>query len=239
MNVSGVSTTNKKTSKGRRKIPIEKIEETSSRQVTFSKRRNGLFKKASELCILTGAQMAILVQSPGGRCYAFGHPSPDAVIDLYMNNNNTDDDNENSINASTSQKQPPLTELNHHYNEVSKELEMEKKRNELIQQEKRGNSSELPWYMQDTEGMEVEEHEQFLAALMELKRKVLVCANDLANARITTALSLGTSYCYENNNTISNMNIVLDNFAVGNNLENTTMMDPMGLEGLGSDLDNF
>ena len=41
--------------------------------------------------------------------------------------------------------------------------------------------------------------------------------------------------------TISNMNnIVLDNFAVGNNLENTTMMDPtMGLEGLGSDLDNF
>nr|GEV95430.1 agamous-like MADS-box protein AGL62 [Tanacetum cinerariifolium] len=37
----------------------------TSRQVTFSKRRKGLFKKASELCVLTGAKMAILVQSPG------------------------------------------------------------------------------------------------------------------------------------------------------------------------------
>ncbi|GKB97327.1 agamous-like MADS-box protein AGL62, partial [Tanacetum coccineum] len=63
----------------------KKIEETTSRQVTFSKRRTGLFKKASELCVLTGAEMSILVQSPGGHCYAFGHPSVDVVIDRYDN----------------------------------------------------------------------------------------------------------------------------------------------------------
>nr|GEZ75554.1 putative UDP-glucuronosyl/UDP-glucosyltransferase [Tanacetum cinerariifolium] len=36
-------------------------------QVTFSKRRTGLFKKASELCVLTGAQVAIFVNSPADR----------------------------------------------------------------------------------------------------------------------------------------------------------------------------
>ncbi|GKA41669.1 agamous-like MADS-box protein AGL62 [Tanacetum coccineum] len=68
---------------GRKKIPIKKIR----LQVTFSKRRTGLFKKASELCVLTGAEMAILVQSPGGHCYAFGHP---CVIDRYDNNGSTE-----------------------------------------------------------------------------------------------------------------------------------------------------
>ncbi|GKG52639.1 agamous-like MADS-box protein AGL62 [Tanacetum coccineum] len=62
---------------GRKKIPIKKIEETIRLQV---------FKKAGELCGLTGAEMAILVQSPGGHCYAFGHP---CVIDRYDNNGST------------------------------------------------------------------------------------------------------------------------------------------------------
>ncbi|MFS7907384.1 putative transcription factor MADS-type1 family [Helianthus anomalus] len=54
----------KKITKGRNKIEIKKIEETNRRRVTFSKRRTRLFKKASELCILTRAQIAILVHSP-------------------------------------------------------------------------------------------------------------------------------------------------------------------------------
>ncbi|KAI3692146.1 hypothetical protein L6452_31955 [Arctium lappa] len=37
----------KKKTKGRKKIEIKKIQSTNSRQVTFSKRRTGLFKKAS------------------------------------------------------------------------------------------------------------------------------------------------------------------------------------------------
>nr|GEW66576.1 agamous-like MADS-box protein AGL62 [Tanacetum cinerariifolium] len=58
---------NKKTSQGRKKIEIKKIEKYNNRHVTFSKRRNGLFKKGAELCVLTGSKMAIIVNSPGGR----------------------------------------------------------------------------------------------------------------------------------------------------------------------------
>ncbi|GKG11762.1 agamous-like MADS-box protein AGL62 [Tanacetum coccineum] len=75
-----VNNMNKKTSHGRKKIEIKKIEENNNRQVTFSKRRNGLFKKAAELCVLTGAKIAIIVNSPGGRVFAFGHPNVDALI---------------------------------------------------------------------------------------------------------------------------------------------------------------
>nr|GEV50289.1 agamous-like MADS-box protein AGL62 [Tanacetum cinerariifolium] len=61
---------NKKTGQGRKKIKIKKIEEKNNRLITFSKRRNGLFKKAAELCVLTGAKITIIVKSTGGRIFA-------------------------------------------------------------------------------------------------------------------------------------------------------------------------
>ncbi|XP_019157738.1 PREDICTED: MADS-box transcription factor 23-like [Ipomoea nil] len=74
-----------KGSKGKRKIEIKRIEAKSSRLVTFSKRRAGIFKKASELSTLCGAEVAVLVRSPAGRVFGFGHPSIDAVIQRYEN----------------------------------------------------------------------------------------------------------------------------------------------------------
>ncbi|KAG6421292.1 hypothetical protein SASPL_117842 [Salvia splendens] len=63
---------------GRRKIPMRKIENKLSLQAAFTKRRGWLFRKATELSILCGAEVAILVQSPAQKLYAFCHP---ALID--------------------------------------------------------------------------------------------------------------------------------------------------------------
>ncbi|XP_047940961.1 MADS-box transcription factor 23-like [Salvia hispanica] len=71
---------NGKKTLGRRKIPMRKIEKKSSLQVAFSKRRGGLFRKAAELSILCGAEIAILVQSPSQKLYAFGSPSDVAAL---------------------------------------------------------------------------------------------------------------------------------------------------------------
>jgi MADS-box transcription factor len=54
---------------GRGRIEIKKIENTSSRQVTFSKRRGGLFKKANELAVLCDAQVAVIIFSQTGKLY--------------------------------------------------------------------------------------------------------------------------------------------------------------------------
>lgn len=59
----------------------------SNLQVTFSKRRSGLFKKASELSTLCGAEIAIIVFSPGNKVFSFGHPGVEAVIDRYITRN--------------------------------------------------------------------------------------------------------------------------------------------------------
>nr|CAD1818246.1 unnamed protein product [Ananas comosus var. bracteatus] len=48
---------------GRGKIEIKRIENTTSRQVTFCKRRNGLLKKAYELSVLCDAEIALVVFS--------------------------------------------------------------------------------------------------------------------------------------------------------------------------------
>lgn len=56
---------------GRGKVELKRIENPSSRQVTFSKRRNGLLKKAYELSILCDAEVALLVFSPSGKAHHF------------------------------------------------------------------------------------------------------------------------------------------------------------------------
>ncbi|XP_014506834.1 agamous-like MADS-box protein AGL29 [Vigna radiata var. radiata] len=69
---------------GRRKIEIAAVKDPNTRQVTFSKRRTGLFKKANELSILCGAEIAIVVFSIGNRPYSFGHPGVDVVAAKFL-----------------------------------------------------------------------------------------------------------------------------------------------------------
>ncbi|KAG2711287.1 hypothetical protein I3760_04G069800 [Carya illinoinensis] len=55
----------------RGKIQVKRIENATSRQVTFSKRRNGLLKKAYELSVLCEAEVAAIIFSQKGRLYEF------------------------------------------------------------------------------------------------------------------------------------------------------------------------
>ncbi|RWW82217.1 hypothetical protein BHE74_00009325 [Ensete ventricosum] len=55
----------------RGKIVIQRIDNSTSRQVTFSKRRNGLMKKAKELAILCDAEVGLVVFSSTGRLYDY------------------------------------------------------------------------------------------------------------------------------------------------------------------------
>lgn len=58
---------------GRGKIEIKKIENANTRQVTFSKRRVGLLKKAKELAILCDAEVAVIVFSSTGKLFEFSN----------------------------------------------------------------------------------------------------------------------------------------------------------------------
>ena len=60
---------------GRGKVELKKIENTTSRQVTFCKRRNGLLKKAYELSLLCDAEVALIIFSGRGRLFEFSSSS--------------------------------------------------------------------------------------------------------------------------------------------------------------------
>ncbi|KAH0923067.1 hypothetical protein HID58_023085 [Brassica napus] len=54
----------------KRKVEIKRIENKSSRQVTFCKRRNGLIEKARQLSVLCGSSVAVLIVSSTGKVYS-------------------------------------------------------------------------------------------------------------------------------------------------------------------------
>ncbi|KAF5457815.1 hypothetical protein F2P56_021892 [Juglans regia] len=69
----------------RGKIQMKRIENTTSRQVTFSKRRHGLLKKAFELSVLCEAEVTVIVFSQKGRLYEFSSSDIEEVIARYLN----------------------------------------------------------------------------------------------------------------------------------------------------------
>ncbi|KFA79713.1 hypothetical protein S40288_09491 [Stachybotrys chartarum IBT 40288] len=56
---------------GRRKIAIEKIRDDKPRGITFKKRKNGLFKKAYELSVLTGCKVTLFIEGEDGSTHPF------------------------------------------------------------------------------------------------------------------------------------------------------------------------
>ncbi|XP_057419916.1 MADS-box protein AGL24-like isoform X2 [Lotus japonicus] len=65
----------------RKRIQIKKIDNISSRQVTFSKRRKGLFKKAQELSTLCDADIALIVFSATNKLFEYASSSIQQVIE--------------------------------------------------------------------------------------------------------------------------------------------------------------
>ncbi|TKY59459.1 MADS-box protein SVP [Spatholobus suberectus] len=65
----------------RKRIQIKKIDNISSRQVTFSKRRKGLFKKAQELSTLCDADIALMVFSATSKLFEYASSSMLQVIE--------------------------------------------------------------------------------------------------------------------------------------------------------------
>lgn len=83
---------------GRGKIEIKRIENPTNRQVTYSKRRNGIFKKAQELTVLCDAKVSLIMFSNTGKFHEYISPTttyatdpslPVITFSLSMNTYNT------------------------------------------------------------------------------------------------------------------------------------------------------
>nr|ASZ79946.1 MADS18-2 [Phyllostachys edulis] len=71
---------------GRGPVQLRRIENKINRQVTFSKRRNGLLKKAREISVLCDAEVALIVFSTKGKLYEYSSQASnmDGILDRYQ-----------------------------------------------------------------------------------------------------------------------------------------------------------
>ncbi|XP_042513940.1 agamous-like MADS-box protein AGL62 [Macadamia integrifolia] len=170
----------RKQGKGRRKIEIKKIDRKSSLQVTFSKRRGGLFSKASELSILCGSEIAIIVSSPSGNnVYSFGSPSVTSVVERFLNHRNT-------VPPPIAVGDVGIDELNREYVEVMEQLEVEKKRSKSLEEEARQTQDERPWWEAPIHDMGLVELRCLSRSMEEFRNNVAervneIMANDVMN----------------------------------------------------------
>lgn len=64
----------------RGRVEVKRIENKVNRQVTFSKRKGGLLKKAYELSVLCDVEVALIIFSSSSKLYEF---SSDAYVNIY------------------------------------------------------------------------------------------------------------------------------------------------------------
>ena len=72
---------------GKGRVQLKRIENEINRQVTFSKRRSGLLKKAHEISVLCDAEVALIVFSTKGKLFEYStdsrflhlHPNSDIL----------------------------------------------------------------------------------------------------------------------------------------------------------------
>jgi hypothetical protein len=79
----------------RGKTQMKRIENTISRLATFTKRRNGLLKKAYELSVLCDAEIGIMIFSPRGKLHEFARPSMHKMLERYHDTNGTSKEQDN------------------------------------------------------------------------------------------------------------------------------------------------
>ncbi|GAB2265370.1 hypothetical protein Dimus_000429 [Dionaea muscipula] len=188
----------KQASRGRQKIPIAMIREKNKKHVTFSKRRKGLFKKASELCVLCGVDIAIVTFSEAGKAFCFGHPNADAVIRRYLHG--TSSSSSSSPMADPFDYALMLHKFNEDYERVKQEIKIRTMMMMMTNAAGVGvgtegdniniddyNGGDLNgndggfWWEQSVDGLELHELQQYLVSLEELRNNVVSKAQEMGS----------------------------------------------------------
>jgi len=79
----------KRSSRGKQKVELKKIDSKNDLFVAFTTRKSGIFNKAFELRRLSWASVDILMFSPTGKPFCYGEPSSESITKTSLNDENT------------------------------------------------------------------------------------------------------------------------------------------------------
>ncbi|BFG42240.1 hypothetical protein CerSpe_285140 [Prunus speciosa] len=219
--------------RGRQKLQMVKMENETNLQVTFSKRRAGLFKKASELSTLCGTKLGLIVFSPGKKAFCFGHPSIEEVLDKYEGRPSRQPLNHDMQQIVEACSHATLNELNAELTLVMERIERERKRGEELTQLLKASQAECG-LEGPVEELDLDKMEILRASLMELRSKVAdqakqkLAAAKTANLPHNPNLYVGSS---SSSAAAQSANPAHNNFFVGSS-SSSAAAGPSGLQGL-------
>ncbi|XVF04737.1 hypothetical protein REPUB_Repub05bG0110800 [Reevesia pubescens] len=162
---------------GRQKIEMKKIAKKNNLQVTFSKRRAGLFKKASELCTLCGVDVVIIVFSPARKVFSFGHPQVESTIDRFLSRNPSPH-NSNTHKLVEAHRNANIHELTAQLAQLLDMLEVEKRKAEALEGTREAGRKQC-WWQAPIDEHGLNELQELRIVFEELKRNVTKQANQV------------------------------------------------------------
>lgn len=120
----------KEQEKSHGKVQTRRMNSEEDRLVSFSKRRSGIYKKASELSTLCNAEVGIVIFSPNGKPFSFGHPCIETITNKLLSENYTPSDA--SQNLLEAYRRVRLNELHQDYKEACKQMKAAKEQEKQI-----------------------------------------------------------------------------------------------------------
>ncbi|KAL7236264.1 hypothetical protein ACSBR1_019534 [Camellia fascicularis] len=147
-------------------------------------------KKASELSILCGAEVGIIVFSPGKQAYSFGHAIVDMIIDRFLSRDAL-------LNSGTHQlleahRSACVRDLNLQLTHVQALLDVEKQRGTALDQLRMAaDHGEHRWWEGQVEELNLPQLHQFKAAMMELNTKIGIHAHRIVHEQPANPFGYG------------------------------------------------
>ncbi|KAL3739774.1 hypothetical protein ACJRO7_021104 [Eucalyptus globulus] len=155
--------------RGRQRNEMREIEKMEEKLVTFSKRKSGIYKKASELITLCGSEVGIVTFSPAGKPYSFSHPSIESIANRFHNQNPAQ--NEGVDTLVESHRRLRFGELSQRHDELVHQVKADKAQGKVLKQKTEARSGE-GWWEAPMDGLNLEELRQMKARMEELRRNL-------------------------------------------------------------------
>lgn len=156
-----------KQTRGRQKIEMKRIENEDDRHITFSKRKSGIYKKASELTTLCGAEVGVVIFSPSGKPFSFAHPSIDSISNRFLNRI-PPENNDTTQALVEAHKKMRLDAIKEQHNELLNDFESEKERGKRLEIMDKERRKEKGWWDVPIESLSLEELQQMYSSFQDI-----------------------------------------------------------------------
>lgn len=150
------------------------IKNEADRNITFAKRRSGIFKKASEISTLCGAQVGVVIFSSSGKPLSYANPSIESIANRFLNQPEEDDETHPFMEI---HRRMRLEKANKEYNQLKTDLEAVKEKGKELKRLANEREEEKGWWEAPIDELGMEELEEFMESIEDFH---LVLTNHLA-----------------------------------------------------------